>query len=116
MAYEENRVLHEGLRYLIWSRFSKRWYERVVDKATLEDNIGYYSQAGMLWIYPTEENKETIREDVKKSGLTYKELMTRRQAEIDIERHKKWGNKGDGYRYWQKYRRELINKLKSKKA
>jgi len=115
MAYEANRTLHEGLRYLIWSNFSRCWYERVIDTQTLEDNIGYYAKAGLLWIWPTEESKETIRADVKKAGLSYTQLMTRRQNEIDIERHKHHGHKQNAWQYWQAHRRKIINSLKSKK-
>jgi hypothetical protein len=106
--YEENRELREGLRYLIWSRYARRYYERILDKqATTEEDISYYLQRNWLFIYPTEENKNWIREEVEKHKLGYWKLMRRRQGEMDWERHNQKRNDGNGYAYrMEKYKQE----------
>jgi len=113
--YEENRTLRYGLRILLWSRYSRRWYERVINEETLDETLAYYFFMGLVRIYPTEENKEEIREDVTKSGLGYKTLMYRRQQEMEWERKKNTGNDGNGWRYWLNFRRKEIDRLKIKK-
>ena len=111
VLYEENRELKHGLRHLIWSRYARIWYERTIDEHTLDENIYWYHKCGWLCIYPTEENKEDIREDVEKSGMGYWPLMRKRQLEIDHERHLQFGEKGNGFEYkkmW--FRKERYNK------
>ena len=111
VMYESNKELHVGMRYLIWSRFARVWYERVVDEGTLEDNINWYTMCGWLWLYPTETNKNEIREDVEKHKIGYWALMEKRQTEIDHENHLRYANKGDGFRYKDMdYRRRRYKK------
>ena len=97
--YDSNKELFIGLRYLIWSKYAKCWYERVIDTETLPENIAYYAKAGVLWLWPTDENKEDIKADVEKHKMGYYKLMEKRQLEIDHEHHLLYGNKGDGYKY-----------------
>ena len=62
---------------------------------------------GWMWLWPTEENKEIIREDVKKGKMKYWDLMRKRQLEIDHEHHLLYGNRGDGFQFKKMfYRRE----------
>ena len=98
VLYEQNKELHIGLRYLIWSRYARCYYERVINEETDADNITYYLKRGFLYLYPTEQNKEDIREDVKKHKMGYYPLMEKRQMELDHERHLRFGNKQDAYK------------------
>lgn len=107
VMYEDNRTLHVGLRYLIWSSYSRRFYVRTVKEHDDGEDYRYYVGAGYLWIYPTEENKDAIREDVERHGLGYYALQEKRQTEVDHERHIKYGNKGDGWQYKQKIFRKI---------
>jgi len=99
VMYDSNKQLRTGLRYLIWSKYARVWYEREIDEHTLPDNIAYYFDAGWLWLWPTEENKGAIRDDVQKSKMGYQKLMEKRQLEIDHEHHLLYGNKADGYQF-----------------
>lgn len=100
MLYEDNREFKEGLRYLIWSSYGRRWYERrLLTGITTEEDISYYVGRKMLWIYPEEDHREEIREEVEKAKLPYWELMKIRQAEMDFERHSQLRNDGDGFKY-----------------
>lgn len=114
--YESNRNLHMGLRYLVWSRYAKGFWERTVTEITDPVDIGYYLLRGWIWWWPTEENKDTIKSDVHKSGLGYRDLMTRRQAEIDKERNELYGNRGNGWQYYKKHFQEIRDKYKIKKT
>ena len=117
VLYEDNRELKEGLRYLIWSRYARAFYERLLDpRATTEDDISYYQLHGLLFLYPTEENKEEIREDVAQSQLGYWLLMERRQAEMNYERKMKERNNGDGYQYQVQLYKRIKDKYKIKKS
>ena len=71
VAYSGNIELRIGLRYLIWSRYARCYYERRVDDLTSPENIEYYGKRGWLYLWPDEENKEEIREDVKKHKMGY---------------------------------------------
>ena len=72
-----------------------------------EEDISYFLSYGWLWLYPTEEQKEEIREDVEKNGIGYYPLMRRRQAEMNWERHNATRNDGNGWLYrMDKYKRE----------
>jgi len=113
--YENNRELRKGLRYLIWSRYSRCWWERVLSDTDTEENIRYYLSMGWLVIWPTEEQKQDIRDEVEREQLGYWTLNYRRQTEMDHERHKMGKKVGNGDKYWLKYRQEQINKLKKKK-
>ena len=108
MLYEDNREFREGLRYLIWSRYGRCWWERTLGTYNeTEEDISYFLSYGWLWLYPTEEQKEEIREDVEKNGIGYYPLMKRRQAEMNWERHNATRNDGNGWLYrMDKYKRE----------
>lgn len=107
VMYQNNRQLRVGLRYLIWSRYSRCWFERSVREYDDEEDYRYYVNLGWLWLYPTEENKEEIRADVAKSKMGYYALMKKRQIEADHERHLLHGNKGDGYKTRNKFYRQI---------
>lgn len=111
VLYTENREIHAGLRMLLWSRYAGVWYIRHLNKETLEENIYYYQSYGWLWVYPTDENKQAIREDVKKNKMGYWPLMEKRQAEMDHQRHIQDANRGDGYKYKEMmFRKKRYNK------
>ena len=97
VAYSANIELHIGLRYLIWSRYARCFYERVVDDNTLPENISYYTKPGILFLWPTEENRQEIKEDVAKHKTSYWQMIEKRQLEVDHERHLLYANKGDAY-------------------
>lgn len=90
--------LRHGLRYLIYSRYSKRYYERVLDTETLPENIEYYFKQGVLYLWPDEETKQEIREDVEKHKMGYYPLQEKRQTELNHQRHLLYGNKQDAYK------------------
>jgi len=113
-AYEGNREF-KSIRYLIFSKYSRKFYERTLSDADTEENIAYYLLQGLLYIYPTDEDKEEIREDVEKEKLGYWLLNKRRQAEMDWDRQRGLRNDGNGFQYRLNKKRETINKLKVKK-
>ena len=69
MLYEANRELRFGFRYLLWSRYARGYYERVIDDRTAPENLKYYIDKGWMWWFLTDLNKEEIREDVERSQL-----------------------------------------------
>jgi hypothetical protein len=75
MLYEDNRELFIGLRYLLWSRYSRMYYERVIDNETLPENLAWYIRAGWLFIWPTSDNKDLIREDTNKANLGWRQIL-----------------------------------------
>jgi hypothetical protein len=110
VLYEQNKELHIGLRYLIWSRYARCYYERVVNEETDADKITYYLKRGFLYLYPTEQNKEDIRDDVKKHKMGYYPLMEKRQTELNHQRHLLFGNKQDAYKTKDKiFRKKRYN-------
>ena len=116
MLYISNRELREGIRYLIRSRYSKGWYERLLNaEQTTEDDIRYYVERGMIWLWPGGEDQEVIREEVTKSGLSYWRLQEKRMNEINWERHPIEGNRGDGYQLKASTYQAIKDKFKIKK-
>ena len=108
IAYEKNIELRLGMRYLVWSRFSRRYYIRHIDDRTTPDTLAYYLALGWIFLYPEEQTKNEIREDVKKSKRSYYELMKLRQTELDQERHALMGHKQNAFQYLQmKYKQQL---------
>ena len=104
-----------GLRYLIWSRYARVYYERILNPLQeTEENIIYYVKQGLLHLWPNEDNKEEIREDTKNENLGYWKLMYRRQTEIDFDRQKRGDLTGNGDQFWRKFRRGEIDNLKTK--
>jgi len=113
--YTGNYEMKYNLRYLVFSKYARVFYERILDEEKEpEENIRYYIQCGILWMYPTGEQQEEIREDCKKENLGYWKLMFRRQQELDWDRQRRGKPTGNGDKYWAKYRREQIEKLKMK--
>lgn len=113
--YDGNYEVKTGMRYLIWSRYARVYYERHMDPSReTEENIQYFVQQGMLHIWPTEEDKEEIKADVANEKLNYWRLMYRRQTELDFDRQKRGRPTGNGDQWLRKYRREQIDKLKIK--
>ena len=112
MLYEDNREFRPELRYLIWSRYGRCWWERTLGTYNeTEEDISYFLSYGWLFLYPTDEQKEEIREDVEKNGIGYYPLMARRQAEMNWERHNQIRNTGNGYQWrMDKYKREKQRK------
>jgi len=111
MLYESNREFKEGMRYLIWSRYSRQWYERrLLTGSTTEEDIAYYLNRQMLWLYPEEEHKQEIRDEVEKAKLPYWELMKRRQGEMDWDRIQRERNDGNGFKLRMKLYKEAKNK------
>lgn len=106
VAYDANKELRMGLRYLIWSRYSRRWYERTINEGTDPKQLGIVVTRGLVWIWPTEENKSDIRADVVKHGGKYEALMIKRQLEIDHEHHLLYANRQDGFQFKNKDYRE----------
>lgn len=98
VAYENNKELRVGLRHLIWSKYAHCFYERRITDGTLPENITYYTKAKLLYLWPDEENKKEIREDVEKHKMGYWTLMQKRQLEMEHERHLVVGNKGEAYK------------------
>ena len=113
--YKDNREYREGIRYLIWSFYSRKYYERYLSPAEPEENIVYFVNRGILFLYPDEQHKQEIREEVEKSGLSYYKLRWRQHNEWLWEEKKSEKNDGNGYNYWLQYRRSQIDKLKIKK-
>lgn len=111
VMYEENREPFVGLRYLIYSFYSRVYFERVVDSEQVEENVEHWVGRGLIWLWPTERNKDTIREQVEKAKKGYYPLMRLRQAEIDHQRHILTGNKGDGH----KTKNRLFRQIRYKK-
>lgn len=111
--YEGNREF-KPIRYLIFSRYSRIYYERTLSDADTEENIAYYLSQGLLFIYPTDEDKQEIREDVEKEELGYWPLNERRQAEMDWDRQRQTRNDGNGFLYRLNKKRDTINRLKVK--
>jgi len=108
IAYEKNIELRLGLRYVLWSRYSRRFYIRQIQDQTSPDTLAYYIALGWLWLWPTEENKDEIRTDVKKSKRSYYDLMKLRQTELDQERHALMGHRQNAFQYLQmKYKQQL---------
>ena len=113
--YEGNYEMKAGLRYLIFSRYARVYYERRLNPLQeTEENIIYYVKHGLLYLWPNEEDQEEIRLDTQNEKLSYWKLMYRRQTELDFDRREKMGRTGDGDQWWHKHRREEINKLKIK--
>ena len=114
--YIDNRELREGIRYLIRSRYSKGWYERVLNsQQTTEDDIRYYVERGMIWLWPLGEHQEEIRNEVNQGGLSYRQLQIKRMNEINWERHPIEGNRGDGYQLKASTYQAIKDKFKIKK-
>ena len=115
-AYPDNRILRLGYRHLLWSRYARVFYERIIDGSTLEDSLLYYRKQGILFLWPDALTIEEIRKEVEDSGFTYQELMWRRQNEMDWwDRHKSRPT-GNGDKFWENYHRtELEKYLKKKK-
>ena len=100
IAKEDNLEMREGMRYLLWSRYARGYYERRLDSVkTTSDILAYYILQGWIWLWPTDEFKDEIRADVKKSGRKYYELMKLRQTELDQERHERTGHKGNAFQW-----------------
>lgn len=97
MMYIDNYDMRVNLRYLIWSQFARAWYERVVREEDLPENYRYYHNRRMLWLWPTEENKEEMLEETKKAKVGWYSMNKKRQTELDHDRLLKEGNKGDGF-------------------
>jgi hypothetical protein len=115
LMYEFNRTFKQGIRYLIYSRYARVWYQRELDsEATTEEDISYFMEVKLLWLFPTEEYKEEIREDVEKAGIGYFQLMARRQAEMDWERLSQEKNDGNGFHWRMKVLKEEKNKYRKK--
>jgi len=116
VLYEDNREFRTGLRYLIWSQYARVFYERVLDhKSTTEEDISYYLLKGILYVYPTEQNREDILKDIKSSQLGYYTLMKRRTAEMDYERKVNERNDGNGYQHKLHVYKHIKDKYKIKK-
>ena len=115
-AYPENIELREGYRHLLWSRYARVYYERVIDESTLDVNLTYYMKKGILFLYPTGETIESIREEMDKESLTYLELMWRRQNEWDWFRRNKSRPTGDGDKFWEKYHKDQFQKYLKQKT
>jgi len=113
--YDGNYEVKEGLRYLIWSHYARKYYERTLNPLQdTEENIQYYVKQGVMYIWPTEDNKQEIREDVEREKLSYWKLMYRRNMELEFDRNKNNKHTGNGDKFWAKYRREQIDNLKVK--
>jgi len=114
--YIQNRILRPDLRHLLFSRYARVFYERIIDETTLEDNLLYYLKQGILYMWPDEDTIEEIREEMTKEDLSYRELMWRRNAEIEYEVRLKGKPTGNGDRYFENYfRTEYQKYLKTKK-
>ena len=113
--YRDNRELRYGMRYLIWSRFSRTYYERTLSLTETEENIEYYIAMQWVWLWPTEEQQEEIREEVEKAGIGYFKLRYRQQNEMEWEDLKDRRNTGNGYRWRLKHTRSQIDNLKQRK-
>ena len=114
--YPENRTLRIGYRHLLWSRYARCFYERVIDEDTLDENLHYYISMRWVYLWPDEEMIDIIREEMNKDNLTYREIMWRRQNEWDyFDRHKARPT-GNGDLFWEKYHREEYQKYLKKKT
>ena len=114
--YPDNRILRPNYRHLLWSRYARVWYERVIDDSTLEDNMLYYKRDGILLLWPTEDTLEEIREEFKAEGISYRELMWRRQNEIEWFDRNNARDTGNGTKYHLQFKKDQINKLKKRKT
>ena len=114
--YPENRQLREGMRYLVWSRYAKVFYERVIDEHTLDENLFYYLERGWVYLWPDEEMVEVIREEIENEKIGYRELMWRRQCEWDYYDRHNGPPTGDGDKFWTNYYKEEFHKYLKKKS
>jgi hypothetical protein len=113
--YPENRKLRVGYRYLLYSKYAKVFYERVIDEHTLDENLHYYLTYGILFLWPTEETIGQIREEMEQAQLSYRELMWRRQAEWNYFERNNSRPTGNGDQFWKKFYKDEYQKyLKSK--
>jgi len=113
--YRDNREFRYGIRYLIYSRYARVWYERELTDQETEENLEYYVAMGWVWLWPTEEHQEKIREEVEANGISYFALRYRQQQEMEWEDLKDGRNDGNGWHFRVKYTREQIDKLKKRK-
>ena len=115
-AYPQNVELRLNYRHLLWSKYARVFYERVIEEKTLDENLRYYRKTGILYLYPTGGTIEEIREEMAKEGLTYLELMFRREQERlwwEANQRKPTGN---GDEFWKRTHKDNFQKyLKQKK-
>jgi len=115
--YPENRRLRVGYRILLWSRYARVFYERTIDEHAYDENLHYYLKRGILFLWPDEETIEKIREEMLHADLSYRELMWRRQNEMDYWDRCKSKPTGNGDKFWlNKHKEEYQKYLKSKKS
>jgi len=114
-AYPDNIELREGYRHLVWSRYAKRFYERVINDHTFNENLAYYLQAGWLYLWPSQETLEEIRQEMQSQDLTYRELMWRRYNEYQYFIRHNGAPTGNGDLFWQRKHRENFQEYLKKK-
>ena len=104
-----NIELRVGMKYWIWSAFSRCYYHREISSHNDPNKLIDVISHGLVWLAPNEEQRAAIRKEMESYGMGYYQMNRYRMYEYLLDQHTRLGDKSYGY---QSKSLELINKLK----
>lgn len=105
-----NVEMRYGMNYYIYSKFSKCYYLRKIREENEPNKLVKNINKGLVYLYPTEEEKEAIELEMLSVKMNYDSMNLHRMISFKIDQHIRKGDKSFGY---QHKLNELTNKLKS---
>ena len=92
-----NIELRYGMNYYIWGRYSRCYYKREIRRENSTKALIESILRGIVYLNPTQEQKELIQAEMESNGMGYYQLQRFRFTEFQLDRHIRLGDKTFGY-------------------
>ena len=107
-----NIELRYGMKYWIWSRYSRCFYEREIKPENDTRKLIEAISKSIVYLDPTEEEKETIQAEMEYAKLDYYPLQRLRLIEYELDKHIRLGERSYGYMQRKHKLETMLNQIK----